>query len=77
MRQTSGITSVFCFRLKHYTLVDQSSFMLLRHFLRQELARILPPALYRSYGKQFDIDHFRQKPKKFLAIQFVCLAQEN
>ena len=51
--------------------------MLLRHVLRQELARILPPALHRSYRKQFDVDHFCQKPNKFLAIQFVCLAQEN
>ena len=51
--------------------------MLLRHVLRQEVARILPPALHRSYRKQFDVDHFCQKPKKFLAIQFVCLAHGN
>ena len=51
--------------------------MLLRHFLRQEVARILPLALYRRYRKQFDVDHFCQKRSKFLAIQFICLAHGN
>ena len=72
MQQTSDITSVSRLRLRHYTLVDQSSYMLLRHFLWQEVARILLPALHCSYRKQFDVDHFCQKLKKFL--QFVCLA---
>ena len=51
--------------------------MLLSHFLRQEVAPILPTALDCSYRKQFDVDHFCQKPQKFLAMQFVCLAHEN
>ena len=55
------MTSVCHLHLKHYT-----------HFLRQEVACVLPPALHRSYHKQFDADHFCEKPNKFLVIQFVC-----
>ena len=51
--------------------------MLLKHFLRQEVAHIMLLALRRSYHKQFDVDHFFQKPKKSLAMQFACLALEN
>ena len=77
MQQTSGITSVCHLRLKHCTLVDQLSYMLLKHFLRQEVAHILLLALHRSCRKQFDVDHFCQKPIKFLATQFFFLTYEN
>ena len=77
MQQTSGITSICHPRLKHYTLVDQLRYMLLKHFLRQEVAHIMLLALHRSYHKQFDVDHFCQKPKKSLAMQFACLALES
>ena len=77
MQQISGITCVCHLRLKHYTLVDQLKYMLLKHFLRQEVAHILLLALHLNYCKHFDVDHFCQKPKKFLAIQFVCLVHGN
>ena len=77
MQQASDITSVCHIRLKHYTLVDQLIYMLLKHFLRQEVAHILLLALHCNYRKQFDVNRISQKPKKFLAIQFGCLARKN
>ena len=72
MQQTSGIASVCHLRLKHYNLTDQLNYMLLKHFIRQEVGHILLLALHRSCPKQFDVDHFCQKTKKF---QFVCLTR--
>ena len=76
MLQTSGITNVCHVCLNYYPLVDQLSYMLWKHFLRHEVTHILRLALHRSCRKQFDVDYFCQKPKKFLATQFACLTRE-